>query len=102
MKLLRYGNRGTEKPGILGADGTLRDLSGEISDVRGDALLPESLDRLRKLDLNALPVVAGTPRLGPCVAGTGKFICIGLNYARHAQESGMDVPSEPVVFSTLR
>lgn len=98
MKLLRYGKPGLEKPGILAPDGTLRDLSAEITNLAGEILLPESIDRLRAIDTNTLPPVIGEPRLGPCVAGTGKFICIGLNYARHAQESGMEVPSEPVVF----
>ena len=98
MKLLRYGNPGEEKPGLLAPDGSLRDLSSEIPDVAGDALLPETVERLRSIDPNTLPLVSGEPRLGACVSGTGKFICIGLNYARHARESGMEVPAEPVVF----
>jgi len=98
MKLLRYGNPGEEKPGLLAPDGSLRDLSSEIPDVAGDALLPETVERLRSIDPNTLPLVSGEPRLGACVSGTGKFICIGLNYARHARESGKEVPAEPVVF----
>ena len=97
MKLLRYGPAGGEKPGLLDSD-TIRDLSGVIPDVAGDVLLPESLARLRALDVSALPKVEGTPRLGPCVAGVGKFICVGLNYSDHAAESGMKVPSEPIIF----
>ena len=96
MKLLRYGPRGQEKPGILDADGTIRDLSGVIGDLAGDVLT--RLPDLAKLDTSKLPVVPGNPRLGACVAGTGKFICIGLNYADHAAESGHPVPPEPVIF----
>lgn len=102
MKLLRYGPKGQEKPGLLDAQGQVRDLSGVIEDIGGAALLPENLAHLRALDINRLPVVDGTPqaglRLGPCVANVGKFICIGLNYADHAAESGLEVPAEPVVF----
>ncbi len=103
MKLLRYGLPGQEKPGVLDAQGRVRDLSGHIADVGGAALLPQQLQALRALNLDSLPLVAGTPqsdlRLGPCVAGVGKFICIGLNYSDHAAESGMQVPPEPVVFN---
>ena len=103
MKLLRYGLPGQEKPGVLDAQGRVRDLSGHIADVGGAALLPQQLQALRALNLESLPLVAGTPqsdlRLGPCVAGVGKFICIGLNYSDHAAESGMQVPPEPVVFN---
>jgi 2,4-didehydro-3-deoxy-L-rhamnonate hydrolase len=98
MKLLRYGPAGQERPGILGADGAIRDLSSVVTDVAGDTLLPESLARLRRLDPNTLPRVAGTPRIGPCVGQVGKFLCIGLNYSDHAAESGMVVPKEPIVF----
>ena len=98
MKLLRYGQPGAEKPGLLDATGTIRDLSGVVPDVAGDALLPESLDRIRRLDPNSLPRVDGKPRLGPCVGRVGKFICIGLNYSDHAAESNMTVPKEPIVF----
>jgi len=98
MKLLRYGSPGREKPGLLDANGTIRDLSGVIADVGGDALLPESLAKLRQLDPKTLPVVDGNPRIGPCVGGVGKFICVGLNYSDHAAESGMKVPAEPIIF----
>ena len=103
MKLLRYGMPGLEKPGVLDTAGRVRDLSGLIQDVGGSALSPNSLARLRSIDINTLPLVAGVPqkdlRLGACVAGIGKFICIGLNYADHAAESGAQVPPEPVVFN---
>ena len=98
MKLLRYGAPGQEKPGAMDRRGVIRDLSGHIDDVNGPALAPESLDKLRALDLESLPEVQGTPRLGPCVGNAGKFIAIGLNYADHAKESGVDVPREPVIF----
>ena len=98
MKFLRYGAPGQEKPGILDAKGQIRDLSARVNDLSGPALDPAALARLGDSDIDALPVVDGNPRLGPCVAGTGKFICIGLNYADHAAESGMAVPPEPVIF----
>lgn len=98
MKLLRFGAPGAEKPGLMHTDGTIRDLSGRIDDLSGKNLSPESLAGLAEADAAALPVVEGNPRLGPPVAGTGKFICIGLNYADHAAESGLAVPSEPVIF----
>ena len=98
MKLLRFGEPGSERPGLLDDTGTIRDLSGEIADVAGDALSPDSLARLAALDPASLPAVEGNPRIGPCVSGTGKFVCIGLNFADHAAESGLDVPPEPVVF----
>ena len=98
MKLLRFGETGAEKPGLLDAEGAIRDLSGHVADIAGPALSSESLRRLGAIETATLPRVAGNPRLGPCVAGTGKFICIGLNYADHAAESGMAVPSEPVIF----
>jgi 2,4-diketo-3-deoxy-L-fuconate hydrolase len=103
LKLLRYGLRGQERPGVLDAAGRVRDLAGVIDDIGGSALLPESLARLRSLNIEALPLAAGTPqkdlRLGACVGNIGKFICIGLNYSDHAAESGMAVPPEPVVFN---
>ena len=103
MKLLRYGAPGTEKPGLLDSAGNVRDLSGVIEDVAGDALSTRSIEKLVKLDTNSLPLVKGTPqsdlRLGACVGSIGKFICIGLNYADHAAESGLDVPPEPVIFN---
>ena len=98
MKLLRYGPVGGEKPGLLDSDNVIRDLSGVIPDLGGDVLLPESLARLRQIDPATLPKVEGTPRIGPCVASVGKFICVGLNYSDHAAESGMPVPSEPIIF----
>ena len=98
MKLLRYGPSGQEKPGMLDEQGNIRDLSGTVRDVAGDTLLPESLERLRRIDPATLPKVDGNPRLGPCVAGVGKFICVGLNYSDHAAESGMKVPPEPIIF----
>ena len=96
MKLLRYGPQGQEKPGLLADDGSIRDLSAHVADLSGAVLT--DLDRLKSIDPASLPKVDGTPRLGPCVAGTGKFICIGLNYADHAAESGLQVPPEPVIF----
>ncbi len=99
MKLLRYGPQGQEKPGLLDAQGRLRDLSGQVADLAGEVLGADSLARLRQLDPSTLPLVDGSPRLGPCVGRVGKFICIGLNYADHAAESGLDVPKEPVVFN---
>ncbi len=98
MKLLRYGNAGAERPAMLDAENRLRDLSAVIPDIAGAALSPRSLDTLRQLDSTTLPLVPGTPRLGPCVGAVGKFLCIGLNYSDHAAESGMPVPKEPVVF----
>ena len=98
MKLLRYGPVGAEKPGILDCRGHLRDLSAHVDDIAGAVLTPEGLDHLRGLNPDSLPVVTGSPRIGPCVGRIGKFICIGLNYADHAAESGMAVPPEPVLF----
>ena len=98
MKLLRYGPAGAEKPGLMDEHGTIRDLSDHIPDVAGAALSDESLTRLAALDAAALPEVGGQPRMGPCVGNVGKFICIGLNYADHAAESGMALPEEPVIF----
>ena len=98
MKLLRYGPAGQEKPGLLDAQGAIRDLSGEVADVAGEALLPASLERLKAIDPASLPKVEGNPRIGPCVGAVGKFPAIGLNYADHAEESGQPVPEEPVIF----
>lgn len=98
MRLLRFGLAGKEKPGILDRAGRIRDLSGVFPDLEGDALSPESLQRLQMLDLETLPKVEGSPRIGPCVAKVGKFVCIGLNYSDHAAESGMSLPKEPIVF----
>ncbi|CAJ0863912.1 Ureidoglycolate lyase [Ralstonia sp. LMG 32965] len=99
MKLLRFGPQGQEKPGLLDAAGTLRDLSGIVDDIAGAVLSDASLARLREVDPATMPAVSGQPRIGPCVGRVGKFICIGLNYADHAAESGLPVPSEPVVFN---
>ncbi|HEY8594901.1 MAG TPA: fumarylacetoacetate hydrolase family protein [Devosiaceae bacterium] len=98
MKLLRFGPPGQEKPGLLDAQGKIRDLSGLVADIGGEVLTPAGIEQLRGADLDGLPVVSGSPRLGPCVAGTGKFICIGLNYSDHAAETGAKVPPEPIVF----
>ncbi len=103
MKLLRYGPRGQEKPGLLDNEGRVRDLSGVIADLAGPALEPEGIARLKALDPASLPAVEGRPqdglRLGPCVGSIGKFICIGLNYADHAAETGADIPKEPIIFN---
>jgi 2-keto-4-pentenoate hydratase/2-oxohepta-3-ene-1,7-dioic acid hydratase in catechol pathway len=98
MKLVRYGKPGKEKPGLIDAEGKIRDLSGHVTDIAGEAISPKGLNKLKKLKPSDLPLVKGSPRYGPCVAGTGKFICIGLNYADHAAESGLKVPPEPVIF----
>ncbi|WP_150522452.1 fumarylacetoacetate hydrolase family protein [Roseibium sediminis] len=98
MKLVRFGEAGAEKPGVVDANGAIRDLSGIIDDVAGAAIDPANLKKLAGTDINALPLAPEGARLGPCVAGTGKFICIGLNYADHAAESGLAVPPEPVMF----
>lgn len=99
MKLLRYGPVGMEKPGMLDNAGNIRDLSAVISDITGATVSPEGLDRLRALDPESLPLVEGQPRLGPCIGAVGNLISIGLNYADHAEESGVPTPTEPVVFS---
>jgi ureidoglycolate lyase len=98
MKLLRYGPAGQEKPGMLDASGTIRDLSGVIPDLAGDALSPAGLAKLAGLDPASLPAVSGSPRIGPPVAGMKNFVCIGLNYADHAAETGAAIPKEPIVF----
>ncbi|HEY0210269.1 fumarylacetoacetate hydrolase family protein [Acerihabitans sp.] len=99
MKLLRYGLPGEERPGILDNQGRIRSLSGHINDIGGTALLPAALEALRALDPAQLPLVEGQPRLGPCVGQVGKFVCIGLNYADHAAETGAPIPKEPIVFN---
>ena len=98
MKLVRYGEKGAEKPGLIDAGGRLRDLSREISDIGPAALVPEVLDRLKALEAEALPLVDGSPRLGTPLTGIGKLCCIGRNYAEHAKESGGEVPPEPMLF----
>ncbi len=98
MKLLRWGPPGAEKPGLLDAKGVIRDLSGVVPDIAGDALSPAGLKKLAALDAGALPAVQGNPRLGPCVTGMKNFICIGLNYADHAAETGAPIPKEPIIF----
>lgn len=99
MKLLRFGAKGAEKPGILDAQGNIRDLSSAVPDIDGQTLKQENLSRLNAMDINSLPVVDGKTRLGACINNVGKFICIGLNYADHAAESNMPIPDEPEVFS---
>jgi len=99
MKLLRYGPVGQERPAILDQQQQLRDLSGHIDDISGSALSPASFAKLAALDLTSLPLVTGQPRIGACVGQIGKFICIGLNYADHAAETGAAIPAEPVVFN---
>lgn len=99
MKLLRYGPAGQEKPGILASDGRIRDLASHVDDIAGDVLSPAGLERLRAIDPACLPAVEGKPRLGPCVGGVSKILCIGLNYADHAAETGAEPPSEPIVFT---
>ncbi len=97
MKLLRYGPVGQEKPGLVDKNGKVRDLSGHVKDIAGEAISPEGLKKLAAIDPASLPVV-DVDRYGPCVAGTGKFICIGLNYSDHAAETGATVPPEPIIF----
>ena len=98
MRLVRYGDAGLEKPGMIDADGALRDLSAQIDDVHGHTLQPDALAKLQSLNPDALPLVEGSPRLGACVGNVGKFICIGLNYHDHARETGNPVPEHPIVF----
>lgn len=98
MKLLRYGEVGQEKPGVLDDAGTVRDLSGHVADITGATLDTATLVRLRALDLASLPAVEGNPRLGACVGQIGKYMCIGLNYSDHAKEAGMAIPEHPILF----
>jgi len=98
MKLLRFGPKGQEKPGIMDANGTVYDLSSIVPDIAGDTLTDAGLARIAAADLTLLPKV-DVERFGPCVGNVGKFICIGLNFSDHAAESGMDVPPEPVIFA---
>jgi len=98
VKLLRYGPKGREKPGILDKDGKIRDLSAHVPDVAGTALLPDSVKKLAALNPAELPLASGDLRIGPCVGKIGKFVCIGLNYADHAAETGAPIPKEPIIF----
>src|SRR5215471_14207144 len=99
MKLVRYGAPGREKPGLVDGEGRIRDLSGLVPDLAGEALSPKSLAKLAKVKTDKLPRVRGNPRIGPCVGKVGNFIAIGLNYADHAAEAGLQVPKEPVIFN---
>jgi 2-keto-4-pentenoate hydratase/2-oxohepta-3-ene-1,7-dioic acid hydratase in catechol pathway len=99
MKLVRYGQPGREKPGIIDKTGKIRDLSKVVPDIAGDALSPRGLNKIRRAKIDTLPLVRGNPRLGPCVGGTRNFIGIGLNYADHAAEAGLALPKEPIVFN---
>ena len=99
MKLLRYGEKGAEKPGLLDADNQIRDLSGHVKDIAGDVLTPAGLAALATINPVSLPLVTGQPRIGACVGQVGKFVCIGLNYADHAAEIGASIPAEPIVFN---
>ena len=99
MKLVRYGAPGREKPGMLDAQGRIRDLSKIVPDIAGDALSQKGLAKLRKLNPDKLPLVRGNPRIGPCVGNVGNFIAIGLNYSDHAAEAGMAIPKEPIIFN---
>lgn len=101
MKLLRYGESGQEKPGMLDNNGLIRDLSGHVNDISDETLLPVNIEKLKKIDFNNFPEVSGDVRIGPCVGKVGNFICIGLNYSDHAKESNMEVPKEPVIFSKI-
>jgi 2-keto-4-pentenoate hydratase/2-oxohepta-3-ene-1,7-dioic acid hydratase in catechol pathway len=99
MKLVRFGQAGREKPGILDAQGQIHDLSSVVPDIDGNALSPEGIDKIRKADASKLPVVSQAERIGPCVGKVGNFIAIGLNYADHAAEAGLQLPKEPVIFN---
>ena len=98
MKLLRTGEAGSERPALLDGQGHLRDLSAIVADIGGDVLLPESLAKIRALEASKLPKITGSPRIGPCVAGVGKIVCVGLNYKDHAAEANMPIPAEPILF----
>jgi 2-keto-4-pentenoate hydratase/2-oxohepta-3-ene-1,7-dioic acid hydratase in catechol pathway len=98
MKLVRFGAPGREKPGIIDAEGRIRNLSKVVTDIAGEALSPGGLAKIRKADIKKLPVVAGKPRLGPCVGGTRHFVAIGLNYTDHAKETNSPIPEEPIIF----
>ena len=98
MKLLRYGNSGKEKPGIIDIDGNIRDLSDVIDDINGATISPDGLNKINQIDISSLPLVSDNPRIGPCVGSVGKFLCIGLNYSDHAAETGAEAPPEPILF----
>lgn len=98
MKLLRVGEAGRERPAVLAADGELYDLSGVVADIGGDALLPHGLARLAAVDLSTLPTMTGQRRIGPCIGGIGKIVCVGLNYRDHAAEANLPLPTEPILF----
>ncbi len=98
MKLLRYGPKGQEKPGLLDKAGKIRDLSAAVADINPETLAPAALDKLRKLDPASLPLVSGEPRLGPCLTEIPKIVCVGLNYTDHAKETGAAIPKEPILF----
>ena len=98
MKLLRFGNSGQEKPGIIDNDGNIRDLSGVIDDIDGSSVSPDGLNKINQIDISSLPIVSNNPRIGPCVGSVGKFLCIGLNYSDHAAETGAEAPPEPILF----
>ena len=102
MKLVRYGAPGREKPGMIDANGKIRDLSKVVDDIAGDVLSPAGLAKLKKLKPEKLPLVKGKPRLGACVNGVGNFIAIGLNYSDHAAEAGMQIPKEPIIFNKAK
>ncbi len=99
MKLLRVGPKGKERPAVLDAKGGIRDLSGLVQDISGDVLTSAGLNKLRQIDIQTLPLVDGNQRIGACVGQIGKFICIGLNYADHAAETGSEIPKEPIIFN---
>ena len=99
MKLVRFGTAGKEKPGIIDKNGKIRDLSKVVKDIDGEALSPAGLAKIKKANIDKLPLVKGNPRLGPCVARPSNFIAIGLNYADHAAEAGMKLPPEPIIFN---
>src|SRR6516225_3437425 len=101
MKLVRFGPRGREKPGIIDSKGGIRDLSKVVPDIAADALSPKGLAKIRKTAVDKLPLVRGNPRLGPCVGGVANFIAIGLNYSDHAAEAGMPIPKEPIIFNKV-
>ncbi|WP_334129880.1 fumarylacetoacetate hydrolase family protein [Sneathiella sp.] len=98
MKLLRYGNKGAEKPGIIDSAGAIRDLSGVVSDLDGKAITPQALQKIAALDIAALPVVPGDVRIGACLGNVGKMVCVGLNYSDHAREADLPIPEEPIIF----